>query len=275
MGNNPLQQYFRQPKIFLKLPSLGMYNDPATIQGNVESLPIFGMTGMDQVIVKTPDALISGESTVKVIESCCPSVKDAWKITSIDIDSILVAIRIATYGNNYGIQHTCTECGSQHEYDIDLGRFITHFSNCVYDSKIMIGDLIIRIRPLEYKQATEFNLANFGLQKQLMQLNDLEDAELKKSIISTIFNDLGILQNKIFLAGIESIETPTAQVTEWTFIKEWLENCGSEIADALKLQFEKNTKAWMVPPSTIKCTDCGHTEEVHVELDQSNFFVKA
>jgi hypothetical protein len=275
MGNNPLQQYFRQPKIFLKLPSLGMYNDPATIQGNVESLPIFGMTGMDQVIVKTPDALISGESTVKVIESCCPSVKDAWKITSIDIDSILVAIRIATYGNNYGIQHTCTECGSQHEYDIDLGRFITHFSNCVYDSKIMIGDLIIRIRPLEYKQATEFNLANFGLQKQLMQLNDLEDAELKKSIISTIFNDLGILQNKIFLAGIESIETPTAQVTEWTFIKEWLENCGSEIADALKLQFEKNTKAWMVPPSTIKCTDCEHTEEVHVELDQSNFFVKA
>lgn len=275
MGNNPLQQYFRQPKIFLKLPSLGMYNDPATIQGNVESLPIFGMTGMDQVIVKTPDALISGESTVKVIESCCPSVKDAWKITSIDIDSILVAIRIATYGNNYGIQHTCTECGSHHEYDIDLGRFITHFSNCVYDSKIMIGDLIIRIRPLEYKQATEFNLANFGLQKQLMQLNDLEDAELKKTIISTIFNDLGILQNKIFLAGIESIETPTAQVTEWTFIKEWLENCGSEIADALKLQFEKNTKAWMVPPSTIKCTDCGHTEEVHVELDQSNFFVKA
>ena len=141
--------------------------------------------------------------------------------------------------------------------------------------KIMIGDLIIRIRPLEYKQATEFNLANFGLQKQLMQVDNIKDEEQKKTILSTIFNELGALQNKIFLAGIESIETPSGVVTEWAFIKEWLENCGSEVADALKLQFEKNTKAWMVPPSTIKCTDCGHTEEVHVELDQSNFFVKA
>ena len=66
MAQNPLQNYFRQPKVFLRLPSMGIYNKPEAIQGNVESIPVYGMTGMDEIILKTPDALISGESTVKV-----------------------------------------------------------------------------------------------------------------------------------------------------------------------------------------------------------------
>ena len=148
MGNNPLQQYFRQPKIFLRLPSLGVYNDQTSIQGNVESLPIFGMTGMDQIISKTPDALISGESTVKVIESCCPSIKNAWDITSIDIDCVLVAVRIATFGDKYQVTHKCSSCDEINEYEIDLSSYIDHFNNCVYDSKIVYDDLIIRIKPL-------------------------------------------------------------------------------------------------------------------------------
>jgi hypothetical protein len=72
MNQNPLQQYFRQPKIFINLPSQGIYSKEGSIQGEVNNMPVYGMTGMDEIIVKTPDALLSGESTVKVVQSCCP-----------------------------------------------------------------------------------------------------------------------------------------------------------------------------------------------------------
>jgi hypothetical protein len=53
MANNPLQQYFRQPKIFINLPSQGVYNKPGSIQGEVSNMPVFGMTGMDEILMKT------------------------------------------------------------------------------------------------------------------------------------------------------------------------------------------------------------------------------
>ena len=72
MSQNPLQQYFRQPKIYVKLPSQGMYSKPGAIAGDINGLPVYGMTGMDEIIMKTPDSLLSGESIAQVIKSCCP-----------------------------------------------------------------------------------------------------------------------------------------------------------------------------------------------------------
>ena len=42
-------------------------------------------------MMKTPDALVNGETTVEVIQSCMPNIKDAWKIPVIDLDVILIA----------------------------------------------------------------------------------------------------------------------------------------------------------------------------------------
>lgn len=275
MVQNPLQRYFRQPKIFLKLPSLGVYNDATTIQGNVENLPIYGMTGMDQIIAKTPDALISGESTVRIIESCCPSFNDAWQVASIDIDSMLVAIRIATYGDNYNVMHKCPSCSEINEFGINLTSFIDYFNGCNYDSKIVFGDLIIRIKPLTYKKATEFNLEHFSLQKQMIHIDEIDDQEQKKQLLSSIFKQLGELQNKIFVAGIESVATPSETVSEWSFIKEWIDNCDSEIMDMLKAQFDKNNSVWRIPPTDVKCLSCGHEDTITIDMDQSSFFAKA
>ena len=170
MSQNPLQSYFRQPKIYLKLPSLGKYTEPSSISGSVENLPIFGMTGMDQIIIKTPDALLNGESTVKIIQSCCPNIVDAWSITNLDIECLLVAIRIATFGNTMSVSASCSNCNSENEYDIDLGRFLEHYSKCIFDSTVVVGDLIVKLKPLTYKSVTAFSLTNFALQKQLIQV---------------------------------------------------------------------------------------------------------
>ena len=49
-----LQKYKRQPKLFIDLPSQGKwYNDTIIQDGKVESMPVFGMTAMDEILLKT------------------------------------------------------------------------------------------------------------------------------------------------------------------------------------------------------------------------------
>ena len=40
---NPLQKYFRQPKIYVQLPSKGLYYPPGTLAGDYTNVPVFAM----------------------------------------------------------------------------------------------------------------------------------------------------------------------------------------------------------------------------------------
>jgi hypothetical protein len=275
MANNPLQQYFRQPKVFVSLPSGGIYNKPETIDGEVTRLPVFGMTGMDEILLKTPDALITGESTVKVIESCIPAIKDGWEINNLDVDALLVAIRIATYGNIMNMIHICNKCETEHTYELDVSKFLEHFSQCKFESTVVFGDLTIHIRPLSYRQVTEFNLENFALQKRLIQASAIEDEEERNKIVSQVYKDLGLLQNKIMIAGIEQVTTPDATVTEHGYITEWIEHADRGIFEAVKEQVSKNNEVWRIPSTHVKCDNCGAENSFTVDLDQTSFFASA
>jgi len=275
MANNPLQQYFRQPKIFVSLPSQGIYYAPGVINGDPNRLPIFGMTGMDEILFKTPDALLTGESTAKVINSCCPAITDPWQVSLVDLDLILSAIRIATFGNELTVGHKCSKCDTAQDYALELTSFIEHYSSCQYDNRVVLDELSVVIRPLNYRQNTEFALRNFGIQQKLYQINNLTDVDEQQKASASIFEELTILRNDLFTAGIESIDTGKVVVTEREFIEEWVNNIDLEVVDRVKAHMEENRKRWIPPSQTVKCINCGHEDQVLIELDQSNFFDKA
>ena len=96
---NPLAKHFRQPILYISLPSQGKWYPADALDVPVNGqLPIYAMTAKDEITMKTPDALLNGASTAHVIESCCPGIKDPWKMPTVDLDTILIAIRLATYG---------------------------------------------------------------------------------------------------------------------------------------------------------------------------------
>ena len=275
MAQNPLQKYFRQPKIFIGLPSHGIYCNPGTIQGDVENMPVFGMTGMDEILSKTPDALLTGESTVSIIQSCCPFIKDANDLSSIDIDLILAAIRIATFGNKLTASHVCFNCGTENDYIIDLSKTLEYYSTCNYDNKIVLKDLTVMIKPLTYKQSNDFSIKNFQIQQQLKQISAVETEEEKNELLKKLYNDLAMLQHEIFLTGIESVDVGTEVVENKEFINEWLYNCDKEITDQIKEHMRKNQEVWTNPKNNVKCAECGTESSFSIDLDLSNFFAKA
>jgi len=275
MAQNPLQQYFRQPKIYISLPSGGLYNKPGTLQGDPAHLPVFGMTGMDEIMLKTPDALLTGESTAKVIQSCCPSITDPWDLSNLDTDLVLAAIRIATYGSELHLADKCKKCGTDNEYSMDLNKLIDHYSQCQYDNTVVLQDLKIIIKPLSYKQSTDFSTQNFQLQQQLNQAVLMEDELEKKTVMADIFQKLATVRNEVFASGIESIDTGKVVVTERAFIEEFIANADSSVMTAVGKQIEKNQKIWTSPPQTVTCSHCGQESTLSIDLDQSNFFVTA
>jgi hypothetical protein len=272
MSANPLKDYFRQPKIFLKLPSLGRFNDSTTITGNVESLPIYGMNGMDKILIKTPDALLNGESTVRIIQSCCPNILNAWEMTTLDIESLLVAIRIATSGSIMDISEYCPNCSTENTYELNVNKFLEHYNTCNFISDVMIGDLIVKLKPLTYKKSTEFGLENFALQKQINHISQLEDDKEKNTLATDVFVRFGVLQNKILLASIDYIETPNGIVSEFGFIKEWIDNCDGSDISKIKESMDINSKEWRLPSNTVNCSSCGFQHDIEVDLDQASFF---
>ena len=271
---NPLQKYFRQPKLFISLPSKGLYYAPGAFQGDYNSVPIFAMTGMDEILMRTPDALFNGEATMKVIESCCPFVKKAKYIPSIDVDMFLLAIKMATFGEKLSTTHVCQNCGTENDYEFDLKVFVDYFNQLKFVNNVEINsEISIKIKPLTYEQVSYFNLENFKLQKTLAQVDTLEEEEKRIETIDSVFNDLSELQLTLFLASIESIQAEGQTVTDQEFIVEYLKNVDREIYNKIKQKLEKNKEAWNLPKQDTQCANCGTVNKIDIVLDQSNFFV--
>ena len=171
------------------------------------------------------------------------------------------------------VTHTCPGCATENDYNLDLTKITDHLSSCQYDNKIVLQDLIIKIQPLDYKQATEINIKNYEMQQKVSQAQLIEDETERNNVISKMFKDLSQIQIESYIACVESIETPNANVTERNFITEYMRNCDKSIFDAITAKIEQNRKTWKFQGYNVKCAECNQENIATIELDPSNFFV--
>lgn len=159
---NPLAKHFRQPAVYLKLPSGGKYwaIDSLDLPPNGE-VGIMPMTAKDEILLRTPDALMNGQGVVSVIQSCVPAIKNAWAMPTIDLDAILIAIRIATYGETMEMDSKCPKCNSESRHGLDLSRVLIGVKAPNYNDTVNVDGLKIKFKPLNYIQSTKNNISAF------------------------------------------------------------------------------------------------------------------
>ena len=118
---NPLQKYYRQPSIYIKLPSKGRFYSPEVFEPTTSGeIPILPMTAKDELHFKTPDAMMNGQATVDVIKSCVPNLIDPWKMVNYDTDAVLLAIRIATFGETMDVTYNVPGADEQQTSTVNL-----------------------------------------------------------------------------------------------------------------------------------------------------------
>ena len=277
MDSNPLKSYFRQPAVFVRLPSQGRFwpRDTLDMPANGE-LPVLPMTTMDEITYRTPDALFNGSAVISVIQSCVPGIKDAWHTPNTDIDTLLIAIRIATYGHEMDITTQCPACSTEGDYSIDLRSAMEQIGLPDYSKPFKIGDLEIWFRPMTYRDISANNLAQFEDQKimQSLQTADIpEDQRL--STLGEVLKKLTDLTAQALSQNIAMIRTPQAQVTEIEHIKEWLMNCDKNMFNRVRDHVLELRRASEIKPIHIQCGNCGHEHDQPFTLDMTTFFEDA
>ena len=281
-NNNPLNKYFRQPSIYVSLPSGVAYPPHVVTPSQTGELGVMPMTAKDEIRFKTPDALMNGQGVVDVIQSCVPDIKDAWQVKSYDLDTILVAIRIATYGETMEINFTVPGANEKVSHTINLPAILDQLRSTKVDTEIVLKDgLRIKIRPLTYQDMTSTSLQTFQQQKMYSAIQDsqLSDEEKAKRF-NDAFKSLTDLNSSILLKNINSMTmTDGTEITDPKHIKEFVDNANATLIKEIEDNLMELRGQGAVKPLKMKATEdqikkgAPVTYEVPVTFDTSNFFV--
>jgi len=276
---NPLVKHFRRPAIHFKLPSGGRYWEENSLDLPVTGeIPVYPMTAGDEVTLKTPDALMNGSGVVTTIQSCCPNIRDAWKMPSIDVDAVLIAIRIASYGQAMSISAKCPHCDEEHDYDADLSIAISGIKCPDFDTPVDFEELKIKLQPQQYFNVTRSNLVNFEEQRMMTAIadanltDDVRGARLKESMRKILE-----LNDALLVSSTEYIETEDGvRVKDADHIMEFYKNAEAKVSKDIEARLGTIQQEAAIPPFKLKCTadNCGKAFEVPMEFDYARFFAR-
>ena len=279
-ASNPLQKYFRQPKVYVTLPSKGKFYPPGaiTLPENGE-IPIFPMTASDELTIKTPDALLNGQATVDVIKSCVPCINDPWLMPSIDLDALLIALRIATFGEQLDISTTIPGTSITKEYGIDLRILLNKLVSVEFNDVLIVDGMKVNIRPLNYREFTKSSMKTFEEQRVFALVNDDKMSEEEKiAQFTKSFKRLTEMTIDSMISAVVSIEVDDTVVSNAAHITEFMKNASSSFFNGLKSHFEKEKDKFLIEPIVVKPTKEEQEQgaptdfQVPITFDQSSFF---
>lgn len=280
-GANPLQKYYRQPKVYVGLPSKGQWYPEGTIDmpENGE-LPVYAMTAKDELAFRTPDALLNGQSVVDVVQSCVPSIKNAWAVPTIDMDALLVAIRMATFGEKLEVKGQVPNTTIERAFDLDLRLVLDKFLGGQYDPTVFVNDMTITLRPQTYKEFTQTAIKTFEEQRIAAVINDenMTDEE-KLGKFNESFIKLTGLTIDLVVNSIVSIQTSDGEiVTDRGHIADFMKNADKDFFTAITKKIEEQKKQFELEPIKVQATEeeleAGAPKEytIPVTFDQASFF---
>ena len=272
MENNPLKQYFRRPAIHIRLPSKFNYTPDIIEFPPTGELPVYPMTANDEITSRTPDALFNGSAVVSIIKSCVPSIKNPWKIINSDIETILIAIKIATTGDEMEVDTSCPSCSETMRFGVNLSQLLSGISVGDYNKELMLGDLSVKFNEVTYQQNNANNTEQFEIQRGLAQLDSFENGEAKNKAASELLAKMNELSQKILGKSIQYIKTPETTVTDQNFILDFLQNCDKKMYDKIRDKSIELRDSSSSKPLQFKCINCKHEYKQTVAFNVTDFF---
>lgn len=273
--SSPLKKYQRQPKLYIDLPSQGIWYDKNLVT-KFKDLEVYSMTASDEISIKTPDALFSGNTVKTIIESCIPSIKDAWTVCNVDLDYILAAIRLASYGESISLSKKCEVCSNEDTYSYPVQSMLQHLENAEPAWELIIDDFKFRLRPLSYKEITENNQTNMTISKSLRKIiTSLSEDDPEQEIqIEKLYEVLNEKVKDVVCNSIIDVTTPDGSVeNNPTFIRNFvLNDADPKFFKQLQELFNRNSALFKIPEVDVSCSECDAKSSILPELDYTNFF---
>jgi hypothetical protein len=271
--SNPLAGLMRKPKMAISLPSNGRFWPIGSINiSETGEYEVYSMTAKDEILLKNPETQTGGQAVVNVIHSCIPSIVNAWDAPGLDLDTILIAIRIATYGP---ILKTPVEInGDTYYVDVNLITVLDNILNSeAWDEQLILDNgMVIFLKPLPYKQISKAGASATETQKIMNVVNNEKLSEDKKlEIFKESFTKLtditiGVVAESIF----KIITADGTTVEDPKFINEFIQQCDREIFNQIRVRMndlgEKVSIKPVIVPATAEMISNGSNEQVEVTI---------
>jgi hypothetical protein len=275
---NPLVAFYRRPEIEIKLPSAGRWwaDGSISIPPNGE-LPVLPMSGKDEITIKTADSLINGSATVNVVQSCCPSIKNAWEMPTIDLDYLFIAIRLVTYGPSMDFSSTCPHCKQVNDFTADLSAIMQGIKVPNYDQPLQLDSgLNVFFRPSIYKQSSELSQAEYIQEKTVAMLqgsnlpDDQKLEELRKALAE--LTNISVTRMADF---VDKISMPSGTVvSDKKQIQEFIMNASQRDFTAIQKGIAEKNAEYKLPLIDVECIECKEKTQAKFTFELQSFFSK-
>lgn len=255
---NPLLERVKMPGETFTLPSGGLFYNDGELSNEVRQaeVHVHPMTAIDEITIKTPDLLFSGEAVKQVFERCIPSVLKPDRLLAKDVDFLLLCLRKVSYGDTISLEHKhdCPDA-KEHSYQVDVGKFIRdakRIDPTTIASKFSIkmpNDQVVQMMPIRFKQFVE-----------IMQVNNPNEKLTPKESV------------KRMAESVSEMIVKVDDIVDKEMIREWLVSVKptfiSEINDKID-----NTMEWGPEyDTTVECKDCGNQTTLTAPMNPLYFF---
>jgi len=265
---NPLLQSKRLPGETVRLPSRALTYTTNQVAPEVlekGELHVYPMATYEEILMKTPDLLFSGQAIVQTFSRCIPQIVNPLELIAKDVDFLLVILRKITYGSTVEIKydHSC-ENHKPHTYNIDVRQFLNKIKELdptTFKERLkytMPSGESVNIRP--YLLADVIAASQRSMENR--NAGELSDLEFAQMISSTI------------IEGLAPALVDVDGVSEQGFIREWLETIPPPWVADLTHHVEQVNKFGLEFQSDVVCKDCKAALTLNVPLNPQSFFTQ-
>lgn len=271
---NPLENFYRNKEIYVKLPSQGRWykQKPQLVNGE---LGIYPMTTKDEMLLQIPDSLYNGESLFELVKSVAPDIPDPYDVTNADMEVIMLATRAATYNNKYTALATCPKCENDGMYEIDLLNVLAQVDNMDSNIELEIDKLTFILKPPTLKVVNATNLALLENQRMVRMLAQQKEENIDQEVFQQSLARATAANLAVLADSIEYIRTPDGQeVSDYAHILEFLSNTNSQMIKKLNNTAQSLQSNTLQNEFTFRCEleSCGEEFTSGIEYNPSFFF---
>lgn len=250
----------RLPGETFQLPSQGLFYEDGELDDSVVNgeVHIYPMTGLDEIIFRSPDKLLSGQAINEVFARCIPQIKKCNRLLSKDVDFLLMALRMITYGPEIEIiyTHNCEKAKQQHYM-------------------VPIRPLLVATKMIDPTTISDqYNITIQSGQRVKLRPSLFENTiMLYQSTLSSTSDDEMRVMHQRLLDVLTGMIISVDDVTDPKLISEWVTNLPAGWLKDLSTR-AKSSADWGVEQiAHIKCRDCGAEVPIEVPINPINFFM--
>lgn len=236
---NPLSNFYRSKEVYVKLPSEYRYFTVKPNVSNDDELGVMPMSSKDEMLLKIPDTLYNGEVLFEIIKSIVPDIVDPYEVTLPDVDIILLATRIATYGKDMDVSVKCPHCNKSGNYAIDIPSLLAKVKPIPANHEIEINSLNVKFKPNSLKTVSANRIASLETQKLARQMSAEDPPETTRLKFKDALERATAANFVLTADTIESVTLPDGSVvSNIDQIIDWMSNTDTKTIKVLKKQGE-------------------------------------